>query len=47
MGSNYGEVECWITEAARYWLRVASTSLAKIGLMRCDREVTGTLPFDT
>ena len=32
--AELGEVECWIRPAARYCLRVASTSLAKIGLMR-------------
>ena len=46
-GLEYGEVECWINPAARYGLRVASTSLAKIGLMQWGREVTGSLPSGT
>ena len=46
-GLEYGEVECWISPAARYWLRVASASFAKIGFMRWGREVTGVLPSET
>ena len=46
-GLEYDEVECWISPAARYWLRVVSTSLAKIGLMRWGRKVTGALPSET
>ena len=33
--------------AARYWLRVTSTTLAKVGFMRWGREVTGELPSGT
>ena len=33
-GLEYGEVECWIRPAARYWFKVASASLAKIGLIQ-------------
>ena len=43
-GLDYGEVDCWIIRAARYWLRVASTSLAIAGFIRWGREVTGALP---
>ena len=39
-GLEYGEVGCWIRPAARYWSKVASTSLAKIGLILWGREVT-------
>ena len=46
-GLEYGEVECWIRRAARYWFKVASTSLAKIGLILSGREVTGALPSGT
>ena len=46
-GLEYGEVECWISPAARYWLRAASTSLASIGFMQWGREVTGMLPSGT
>ena len=46
-GLEYGEVECWIRRAARYWFKVASTSLAKIGLILWGREVTGVLPSGT
>ena len=41
-GLEYGEVECWIRPAA-YWFRVVPTSLAKMGLIQRDREVTGAL----
>ena len=44
---EYGEVECWIRPAARYWFKVASTSYAKIGLILWGREVTDTLPSGT
>ena len=46
-GLEYGDVECWISSAARYWLRVASTSLAEIGLMRWGLETIGALPLGT
>ena len=29
-GLEYREVECWISSAARCWLRVASTSLSSV-----------------
>ena len=44
---EYGEVECWITPAARRWLKVASTSLAKIRLIVWGQEVTGAVPSGT
>ena len=47
IGLEYGEVECCIRLAARYWFRVASTSLAKIGLIRWGREVTRALRSGT
>ena len=46
-GLEYGEVECWIRPAARYGFKVASTSLAKVGLILWGREVTGALPSGT
>ena len=46
-GLECGEVERWARPAARYWLRVASTSLAKIGLISWGREVAATLPSGT
>lgn len=42
---EYGEVECWTRPIAKYCFRVASTSLAKIRLMRWVREGTGGLSF--
>ena len=39
-GLEYGEVECWIRPTARYWFKVTSTSLAKIGLILWGREMT-------
>ena len=46
-GLEYGEVECWIRPAARYLFKVASASLAKIGLILWGREVTGALSSRT
>ena len=46
-GLEYGEFECWISPAARYWLGVASTSLAKTGYRRWRRQVTGALASGT
>ena len=45
-GLEYGDVECRISPAARYWLRVASTS-SKIGVMRWGLEMAGALPSGT
>lgn len=28
---EFGEVDCWVRPAAKYWFKVASISLAKIG----------------
>ena len=39
IGLEYGEVECWMRPAARYWSSTASTFLAKMGLMRYGRAV--------
>ena len=47
IGLEYGNVECWISPAARCWLRVAFSSLAKIEVMRWGREVTGALASGT
>ena len=46
-GLDYEEEKCWIRLAAGYWLKVTSTSLANIGLIRWSREVSGTLPSGT
>ena len=46
-GLEYGEVECWIRPAAKYWPKMASTSLAMMGLMRCGLDVTGVLASGT
>ena len=46
-GLEYGEVECWIRPAGRYWFKVVSNSLAKIGLTRWGRDVTGALTSRT
>ena len=46
-GLEYGEGEYWIRPDARYWFKVASASLAKIGLILWGREVTGALPSGT
>ena len=44
-GLEYGEVECWIKSAARYWSKVASTHLGKVGSVRCGLDVAGALPL--
>ena len=46
-GLEDGQVESWIIRSAKYWFRAASTSLAKIGLIRGGRERTGALPSET
>ena len=46
-GFEYREVECRITPTTRYLFGLASTSVAKIGLIWWGREVTGALPPGT
>ena len=46
-GFEYREVECRITPTTRYLFGLASTSVAKIGLIWWGREVTGALPSGT
>ena len=47
-GVENGEVECWIRPAARCLLRAsATTSVAKIGLIRRSRDVACALPSGT
>lgn len=46
-GLEYGEFNCWIGPAVRYWFRVASISSTTTGLMRRRREVTGAPPSGT
>ena len=46
-GLEYGEVECCIRPATRYWSKVTSTFFAMMALMRCGLGVTGALPPGT
>lgn len=46
-GLENREVEYWMRLAARYKSKIIFTFMAKMGLMRCGREVTGGVPGES